>query len=83
MRISPDDLVKLATIWRKHARGPGKKPYAISYASFKIFGKVTILEGLRKGETDIYHGSLVKSAKWLSAHWPPGVDWPSDIPRPK
>lgn len=31
---------------------------------------------------DLTTGTFERAMLWFSAHWPDGVNWPSDVPRP-
>lgn len=46
-----------------------------------VFGEGTRLKHLREGG-DMGARRVARGLVWLSANWPDGADWPSDVPRP-
>lgn len=52
-----------------------------SRVSTLVFGDGTRLKHLRLGG-DMGVRRLERGVSWLSARWPEGLAWPSDVPRP-
>jgi len=52
-----------------------------STVSLYAAGQGQLLARLRGG-ADITGRRAMRILRWFSDHWPDGVDWPCDIPRP-
>ena len=71
----PETLIRLI---RLLAASTGRSPHSIgSYAAGHgdFFGR--LIAG-----RDIQSRKAARVAQWLSDHWPDGLEWPADIPRP-
>lgn len=54
---------------------------SLSRVSTLVFNDGKILARLAAG-SDITTGRYQRALQWFSDHWPEGLDWPSDVPRP-
>jgi hypothetical protein len=50
--------------------------------SYRVFNDSKKIGALRAGAS-ITSGRLVEALQWLSDHWPDGITWPADVPRPE
>lgn len=69
-------LLALAEIYALH--------YDITHwtLSYRVFRKGDFFNRLRAGRGCTVR-SYNRAVQWFSDHWPAGVAWPADIPRPK
>ncbi len=74
------DLVShLALVARLYA---GHRHLSLARVSALVFGNGGKLPAIVDGGADLTTRSWVKAMGWFSDHWPDGLDWPSDVPRP-
>lgn len=73
--MNADSLLRLI---ERYAEGRG---LTVSTVSTYAAGAGDMHGRLSRGH-DITTRRAARIAQWLSNHWPPGVDWPADIPRP-
>ena len=76
MTHHPDS--SLADLIRRYAAGRGATE---SYASRLATGSGDTLARIDTG-TSLTARRAARIVQWLSDHWPPGAEWPPDIPRP-
>ena len=76
MTHHPDS--SLADLIRRYAAGRGATE---SYASRLATGSGDTLTRIDTG-TSLTARRAARIVQWLSDHWPPGAEWPADIPRP-
>ena len=69
-----NDTLLLMTIYAN------ARQLAMSTLSRKV-GSPSMATRLAEGRVTL--ATVAKVEQWLSDHWPEGVTWPSDIPRPQ
>lgn len=76
MDRSIDHLLRLTACYAQHT---GRRETTVSRLAT---GSGMTIERLRNGAA-ITTRRLGASFVWLSDHWPEGLEWPADIPRPE
>ena len=71
----PEEIVRLADMMGAATKTPASVLIRRACGSGNMYAR------LRNGH-DITTRRAARIAQWLSDHWPPSADWPSDIPRP-
>ena len=70
-----DHILRLA-----HAYAAARD-HAISTVSLRAAGQGKLLDRLERG-ADLTTRRAERVVQWFSDHWPAGLEWPADIPRP-
>ena len=69
------DLLRVAEIFAE------RNGWRVSTVSSYMGGSGDTLARLKRGH-DITTRRAARFIQWFSDHWPEGLEWPSDIPRP-
>lgn len=72
------DSEKVLTLARLYAK---RVKLSLSTVSTYMSGSGDVLQRLENGH-DLTTRRAAGFVLWLSTHWPPDLEWPSDIPRP-
>ncbi|HUO54932.1 MAG TPA: hypothetical protein VMU18_09335 [Rhodoblastus sp.] len=70
------DLLRVIDVYRSAAG------VTDSTLSTRIFNEGMKVKRLRAG-ADMNTRRVVVALRWLSSHWPEGVEWPEDVRRPR
>ena len=76
MRLSADDVLSLA---RTYADCIG---ISLTTVGVRSANNDKMFVNLARGRTCTVR-SLERAAHWFAGHWPKGLPWPEDIPRPE
>ena len=76
MRNTREDLILLCSLYARHTRR------SVGTVSRLATGSGVTIQRLQAG-ADITTGRADRAFSYLADHWPPGLSWPDDIPRPE
>ena len=72
-----NQILRLARIYA------AAKGHALSTVSLRIAGQGSLFGRLENGGADLTIGRRDHIFQKFSDHWPDGLEWPTDIPRPE